>query len=196
MLNSLTYGWWEGGTLYALNDGDHAVLYQARGRPATTADEGLSRLNATVAAGSLVLDSDDLTDPPAQARVRALLGRRRVMALASAGKPFRPVEGDTDWRAADVFVRDDHTLGRLYLAAFNYSLSATATRHLDLSRLGLSPSEVYSVSDLLSGRAGQARGRLSLTLPAAGSVLLCLRRSDCATTSILESVPRPQFSRT
>jgi hypothetical protein len=176
MLNSLTYGWWEGGTIYAFNDGDHAVLYQAHGQSVTTENEGLSRLNANVVAGSPILDSDDLLDPKAQARVKRLLGNPEVMALAKEGKTFRPVEGDTGQHASDTFVRDDRASGKFYIAVFNYSPTAAVTKNIDLSRLGLKSSTHYKVYNLWTKQTSQAEGSLSLTLEPAESALLCLTR--------------------
>jgi alpha-galactosidase len=176
MLNSLTYAWWEGGSIYAFNDGDHAVLYQAHGQPITSYDEGLSRLNATVVAGSLVLDSDDLTNVKAQERVRTLLGNQEVMALARVGKPFLPVEGDTGTQATDTFVRQDPISGACYVGVFNYSPSAPVTKQIVLARLGLNPQSHYRVYDLWTHRKWSVQGRLTLTLNPAASTLLRLTR--------------------
>ncbi|MGI4789975.1 MAG: alpha-galactosidase [Janthinobacterium lividum] len=174
MLNSLTYGWWQGGTIYAFNDGDHAVLYQAHGQPVTTPAEGRSRLNASVVAGSLILDSDDLLDPKARERVIPLLSNKEVMALAKEGKSFRPVEGDTGDQASDVFVRANHASGDFYVGVFNYSPSSPVTKHLDFSRLGLSPSAHYRVYDLWTRQISSAHGKLSVDLEAGSSTLLRL----------------------
>ena len=176
MLNSLTYGWWEGGTVYAFNDGDHAVLYQARGQAVTTPAEGRSRLDAAVATGGLILDSDNLVDPKAQERVASLLGNPEVLALARAGRPFRPVEGDTGSRAAAVFVRSGAKPGECYVAVFNYSASAPVTRRIELSRLGLSPSAWYRANDLWTKQDILVSGTLSVALEPGASTLLHLTR--------------------
>ena len=174
MLNSLTYGWWEGGTVYAFNDADSALLYQAHGQPVTTAAEGRSRLNSAVVAGSLILSGDDTLDAKARERVTPLLGNKEVMALARAGRTFRPVNGDTGSGASDVFVRHDHAPDVSYVGVFNYSPSDSVVKRLDLSRLGLSGSATYRVYDLWSKQTRQARGSLSVALAPGSSTVLRL----------------------
>ncbi|MDQ2731938.1 MAG: alpha-galactosidase, partial [Armatimonadota bacterium] len=100
MLNSLTYGWWIEGSLYRFNDPDHTVLTAGE-------EDGRTRLNASVIAGTVLLDSDPLAEEPAQARAEKLLTNPEINDLARSGRTFRPVEGDTGPRAADVFLRQD-----------------------------------------------------------------------------------------
>jgi hypothetical protein len=95
MLNSLTYGWWAQGSLYPYNDPDHTVLYQERGQRTVTEAEARSRLNASVITGTMLLESDDLTNATAQERAVALFTNPEINALARADRLFRPVEGDT-----------------------------------------------------------------------------------------------------
>lgn len=175
MLNSLTYGWWEGGSLYHFNDPDHTVLYQAHGQQKTTEAEGRSRLTASAITGTVLLESDDLTDPAAQARAALLLTNPRVNALARTGRPFRPVEGDTGTTAADTFVRADPD-GKFYVAVFNFSKSQTASKHLSLARLGLKPAVTYRVENLWDGSIGHVQTTLSADLAPAECRLLCLTR--------------------
>jgi alpha-galactosidase len=176
LLNSLTYGWWEGDTVYAFNDADGPLLYKAQGQPVTMPTEGRSRLNANVVAGSLILDGDNLLDPIAKARVIPLLGNTEVMDLARAGKPFRPVEGDTGSDASDVFVRHNPNSDVFYIGVFNYSPTDAAVKRLDLARLGLDPSARYQVYDLWTKKTSQAQGTFSTALASADSTILRFTR--------------------
>jgi alpha-galactosidase len=173
MLNSLTYGWWQGGTLYHFNDPDHTVLYQEHGQQPTTEAEARSRQTASAIAGTVHLDSDDLSDPEAQARAVQFLTNPHVNALARSGRPFRPAESGIGDRAADTFVRTDSD-GRSYVAVFNYSKTEPTSKHLDLSRLGLSTTDSYRVEDLWDGSVGHTHGSMSVDLPPADCRLLCL----------------------
>lgn len=177
MLNSLTYGWWAQGGLYHYNDPDHTVLYQERGQRTVSEAEGRSRLNASVISGTVLLHGDDLTQEAARERAVALLTNAEVNALARAGVPFRPVEGDTGSKAADVFVRHDRASGRCYVALFNHHPSEARTGALDLARLGLDPGADYEARDLWAKRVTRVpRGKLPVDLPPADSTILCLSR--------------------
>jgi len=152
------------------------VLYQEGGQPhPVTEVEGRSRLNASVISGTMLLISDDLTDAPARERAARLLANREVFALARAGRPFRPVEGDTGSAAADTFVRRDGDAASrvFYVALFNHDREKPRTAALDLARLGLDPAD-YEVRDLWSGRVTRASGTLPVDLPPTASTILRL----------------------
>src|SRR5699024_2085658 len=59
LLNSLTYGWWINDGIYPFNDPDHTVLYKSFNEDSITENEALSRLNASVIAGTVFLGGDD-----------------------------------------------------------------------------------------------------------------------------------------
>src|SRR5205085_12461517 len=82
LLNSVTLGWWLSGTAYAFNDPDHAVLYRRTGQAPTSEAEALARVNAALIGGTILLDSDDLGQPEAQARARKLLTNRAALDMA------------------------------------------------------------------------------------------------------------------
>lgn len=82
------------------------MLYQAKGHNVVSDAEARSRINASAIAGTISLDSVDLTNPNAQVRVAQLLENREILALAASGRTFRP-EGDTGDAAADTLVRLD-----------------------------------------------------------------------------------------
>ncbi|NYF78251.1 alpha-galactosidase [Granulicella arctica] len=181
LLNAVTFGWWANGTLYQFNDPDHTVIskdtdpYHPQSKPDSvqTLDEARSRVNASVIAGTLLLDSDDLMDARAQSRARELLTNTAVLNLARAGRSFRPVEGNSGTHAAPIFLREDKD-GSIYIAAFNYSEDQASTLEVDLSRLGLQPTRTYSATDLWTGKEYDAAGVLVIPLGPAQSQLLHL----------------------
>lgn len=172
LLNSLTYGWWIGGSVYSLNDPDITTLYQAHGSNPTTPDEGRSRLNASVIAGGILLDGDDLTNPQAQQRAEQMLTNKAINDLARMGRSFRPIEGDTGSHAADWFVYEDARRRRLFLAVFNYDGANKVTKQVELARIGLKPDRNYRAVDLWTGASQSLHGTLSIDLPPAGSTIL------------------------
>jgi len=175
MLNSLTYGWWLNGTAYRYNDPDIAILYRSGKGKIIPLNVARSRVNSCVIAGTVLLDSDDLTDPGAQNRVVSLLTNPAILNVARAGRTFRPVEGDTGDRAADVFTRRDPD-GRFYVAVFNFDGQKAQTISLDLARLGLSANRTYRALDLWTGKSVEARGQLSIDLAPGDSTILRITR--------------------
>ncbi|SFB28237.1 Carbohydrate binding module (family 6) [Cohnella sp. OV330] len=166
-LNSLTYGFWQNGTIYGYTDPDHLALSRA-----DSLEEARSRVNSGVISGTVLLDSDDVNDPKARSYMEALYGNYEVIALALKGKAFRPLEGNTGANAADAFVLKDGA--DYYLAVFNFSASATADKTIDLGRAGLDASLTYAAKDLWTGEASAATGTLQLSLAPAASKLLRL----------------------
>lgn len=166
MLNSVTYGWWLG-KYYRYNDGDHIVVGP------NSPNEAQSRVTASVIAG-LFLDSDKLADDAtAQARAKELLTRPEILALARKGRTFRPVEGNSESRATEVFVLGDGDA--YYLAVFNYQ-PEIATKIINLARAGLNGTAEYHVTDLWSGAAGSVQGSVSVPLEGLGATILRLTR--------------------
>jgi alpha-galactosidase len=165
MLNSLTYGWWLA-KYYRYNDGDHVVV------GSNTRQEAQSRFTASAIAG-LVLDSDKLAgDAAAQARAREVLARPAVAALARKGASFRPVEGNSEDRAGDLFVLED---GReRYMAVFNYQPGPVA-RQIDLVRAGFGAGS-YRMEDLWSEAATAVQGSAPVSLDGSSATVLRLTR--------------------
>jgi hypothetical protein len=162
-LNNLTYGWWQNGTIYRFTDPDYMTL--AKGGSMTAAQ---TRVNSSVISGTVFLNSDDVNDPTAQQYMKALLTNSQVNALATKGKAFRPVEGNTGTNAADVFVLKDNR--DYYLAVFNYTDSAV-TKTVDLARAGISGAANYTVTNLWKATSSQASGELTVSLDGAQSIL-------------------------
>lgn len=173
MLNSLTYGWWTAGNLY-IADPDHVVFGTKADDGARSITEGRSRLLSAVLSGGMILDSSRLADDP-QGRefAKAVYGDRNLLAVASEGKVFRPVEGDTGNRAAAAFVRS--TEKGFYLAIFNYSDKQPNTITISLERVAavLGSASSVAVKDISTGeQLAPAHGSLSVNLNAAESKLL------------------------
>jgi alpha-galactosidase len=182
LLNAVTFGWWTNGTLYMFNDPDHTVLsrdtdpYHSQSKPGSvqTLEEARSRMNASVIAGTLLLDSDDLMDARAQSRAKELLTNAAVLDVARAGRSFKPVEGDSGIHAAPVFLREEAD-GSVLVAAFNYSEDETTPLRVELTRLGLDAGRTYRATDLWSGADEDVSKALKITLGPAQSKLLRLR---------------------
>ena len=181
LLNAVTYGWWTNGTLYQFNDPDHTVIsrdkdpYHDQSLPNSvqTLDEARSRVNASVIAGTLLLDSDDLLDSRAQTRAKELLTNTAILDLARAGRSFEPVEADSGTHATAVFIRTDKG-GDIFVAAFNYSEDKPTTYAVELSRLGLNTKQTYDATDLWTGTKREVTGTLQFNFAPGQSQILHL----------------------
>lgn len=175
MLNSATYSWWTHGRLYAFNDPDHSPLYRERGQRVTTDLEARSRWNASIIAGGMLLESDDLTDPAAKARVKEVIGNKHALDLARKAPAFRPAMTTNGYMATNVFVWKDGAA--TYVALFNYE----ATKPLELivraERLGLDPNRPYRMTNVWSNQSSEHQGALRWSLDKAESVILKLEAS-------------------
>jgi hypothetical protein len=176
LMNSANYGWWPAGRLYRFNDPDSACVYQPMDEPPVTETEGRTRFTASVVAGGMMIQGDDLTKPEARARVLSLFRNRAVLDVARPAVPFRPVNGDTNYAAGDSFVRIEKGGRTAHVAAFNYDKTATVRRTLPLARLGL-PAGRWIVRDLWTGQSRPLTGDLALELPPMDCALVRLERT-------------------
>jgi hypothetical protein len=178
MLNSLTYGWWTSKNLY-IADPDHVVLGKNADHGARSVTEGRSRLLSAIISGGMILDSSRLADDPqGQEFARAVYDSRNLFAVASEGRAFRPVEGDTGDKAAAIFIRP--SAHGVYLAVFNYDEKESQIITVPLARIdpGLAAASI-AVTDVSTGKAlAPAYGTVSIELSAAESKLLELRRKE------------------
>jgi hypothetical protein len=165
-LNSVTYGFWMSGRLYAFNDPDEMVF------EGFSAADNMTRLLSAVISGTVFLDGDDLTGAAGQALARTYLTNPRLNAVARRGLTFQPIEGNTGTAPASVFVLHDGT--QHDLAVFNFTDAATTTT-VDLARAGLDPARDYQAQDLWSGATQAARGALAVTLDAHFAKLFSLQ---------------------
>lgn len=179
MLNAATFGWWTNGALYRFNDPDHTVISldkdpyhgQAPDGSVQTLEEARSRMNASVIAGTVLLDSDDLMDPRAQQRAKELLTNPNILNVAKAGRSFRPVEGDAGAHAAQVFTRSEPD-GSMLVAAFNFSRDTGVRLNIGLSRLGLDAARDYRMTDLWSGKVRDVKEPVILELGPSESAIV------------------------
>jgi hypothetical protein len=163
-LNSLTYGWWQNGTIYPYTDPDHMSLSRA-----SSMDEARSRVNSAVISGTVFLNSDDVHNETAQAYMNELLTNKAVNEVALLGKAFQAVEGNTGANAAETFVLNHN--GTYYVAVFNYSGASSSTKSIDLARAGLNGVSNYLRTDLWTGAEDKVSGMLNVTLKPAESKL-------------------------
>jgi len=167
LLNSLTHGWWQGGTIYAFNDPDHIALYNSYNhREPHSYNESLSGYVSRAIAGGLLIDSEDFRQSEARERARQILQNEEINKMASTGRSFRPVEGKAGEGAADTFVRFDADEGVMYLALFNFSKENSKTMTVSLDRIGLNARRTYRVRNLLtlSDEPSVSGGFLTVTL--------------------------------
>ncbi|MEK4352530.1 S-layer homology domain-containing protein [Paenibacillus sp. FSL R5-0475] len=177
MLNSLTYGFWQNGTIYTYTDPDHLALARA-----SSLTEARSRMNSGVIAGTVLLGSDDVNDPKAQEYMTALFNNKDVLELALKGKVFKPLEGNTNANAADTFVMKDGN--DYYLAVFNYSANASADKTVNLGRAGLDAADSYTMQDLWTGEVSTISGTLALSLQPTESKLVKLTAAPKKVTGV------------
>ncbi|KRF43793.1 alpha-galactosidase [Paenibacillus sp. Soil787] len=172
MLNSLTYGWWMNGTIYPFNDPDHTVLYKSFNQEPTMVQEGRSRLNASLIAGTVLLMGDDFRKEEARTRAEDWLTRPELLKIAKTGKSFIPLEGNTDAASADIFFQmaDEDCL----IAVFNYNKDEVVEKRISMERLGQSQNSAYELHDLWEETANQSSGDISVRLEPAESKILKL----------------------
>ena len=175
MLNSLTYGWWQHGTIYTFNDPDHIIIWNSYNHPDPHHfNEGLTRYISSSIAGTLMIISDDFRIPEARERGRQIYNNDHVNRMASDSVSFRPVEGNTGDRSTDVFVRHDAD-GMMYVAVFNFTMTPV-TREVSLERIGLNPLQTYQVFNMITHEyeAPVTTGFITLNLDMAEPALLRL----------------------
>lgn len=166
MLNSLTYSFWQNGTIYNYADPDHTCLYKSAGRPISSENEARSRLLASCIGGTVLLLSDDYRVPEATERTRKLL-TREYLDVARKGEAFLPVECHDGEKASRFYYRKDGS--RTYLAVFNFSQEPTVLT-LPVSRIGGLPEHAAFVSE--DGLVRAQGPVLSIPLESCGCVLL------------------------
>lgn len=170
MLNSATYSWWTHGRLYAFNDPDHSPLYREQNQRVTSDFESRSRWNASIIAGGMLLESDDLTDPDVKVRVKDVISNNRALDLARKAPSFRPAITTNGFKATHVFVWKDGPA--TYVAIFNYEAIQPLEFAVNLERLGLDPKVTYKMTNVWKGETTQHQGNLRLNLDKAESVIL------------------------
>jgi hypothetical protein len=173
-MQAVNYGWWINGRLYQFSDPD---LMKFSG---VSANENQSRVINAAVAGTVFLNSDDLTSTAAQLLVSNCLTRANINEVARAGISFRPVEGNTGTDAGDVFVRQEGNTW--YVAVFNYS-NFSVNKFLNLERLGISGP--HTAMDLWSGNLSTVSGTIwNVTLSSRQAKLFRLGSGSTAATGM------------
>jgi len=138
-LNSLNYGWWQT-YLYNYIDADHVVL--------STEKEGANRARilSALVTGTFITGDDFSVNGHWSAVAKSLYQNPDLLKIIKNGKAFRPLEGNTDMGATEMFT------GKIgsdfYLAVFNYSDKPKAFS-INLKRLGLQSQQKYTMRELL-----------------------------------------------
>jgi len=173
MLNSLTYGWWTDKNLY-ITDPDHVVLGEKADLGARNVVEGKSRLLSAIISGGMILDSSRLADDPeGRELAKSVYDDRQWFAIASEGKSFRPVEGNTGEKAATVFVRP--SAHGVYVALFNYDekhpqIISVPLNRIDQALAGRSSVSIVDVSS--KAELPTTYGSISIELAPSASKLI------------------------
>jgi alpha-galactosidase len=139
-LNSLTNGWWQT-YLYDYMDADHVVF--------ASESEGanVARLLSAVITGTLIVGDDYSTTGQWNERAKKLLQNPQLLEILKDGKSFRPVEGNKEKGASEMFVK---TNGKTtWMAIFNYK-DSDIIYPLEMARLGFSENTSYQAEDLLN----------------------------------------------
>lgn len=160
-LNSTTYGWWQN-KMYDYMDADHVVfstISEAQNR---------ARLLSAIVTGTIITGDDFSVSGPWVARAQNLLQNDNVMDVARKEIRFLPADGNTGYNAAKVFYANENDT--TYVAVFNYS-GTTASNVINMERIGLGGSTVYTVKELYSGNINTASGSLNAELPAGDAAL-------------------------
>lgn len=173
MLNSLTYGWWTAGNQY-IADPDHIVLGVKGDLGARSIVEGKTRLMSAIVSGGMILDSSPIADDPqAQEFAKAVYNNRNLFEVASEGKVFYPIEGDSGNKATPAFIRP--SAHGFYLAVFNYSYAQPQAITIPLDRIDAALAKQSSVTatDVASGSAlDSPHGSITIQLQPAESKLI------------------------
>ena len=150
-LNSLNYGWWQT-YLYDYIDADHVVFGDA------SEGENRARLASAVITGTLITGDDFSVDGPWTEQAKQLLQNAGLLKIVKNGIAFRPVEGNTDENASEIFSLQ---IGKdFYLAVFNYD-AKPRDYTIDLRRTGLQKSGSLVITELFTNKTfKQAAGAM------------------------------------
>ena len=175
LLNSVTYGWWQNGTVHTFIEPSHIVLYTSFMRDEQ--NQGplpfavvQTRYIASAISGAVMLVSEDYRLPEARERAMQIMTNPEINALAAEGRTFRPVEGNTGDRSNDTFVRRDDD--GFLLAVFNFGAEREKIMNISLERIGLETGRTYRVRNLVARQdETSVSGSMTIHLPPAGSAV-------------------------
>lgn len=149
-LNSTTYGWWQS-LIYDYIDADHMVFRNV------TIGENRARLVSGIVTGTLTIGDDYSTNGTWKTVSKQLLQNKELLQIAADGKAFRPLEGNSEQGASEVFVKQVGT--SYYIGILNYG--AAKTFNVSLQRLGIANGS-HCVKEVFSGRQFSLSGNALL----------------------------------
>ena len=163
-LNSLTYGWWQT-YLYNFIDADHIVF--------SNEDIGSNRARLTsgLITGTLITGDDFSVPGDWDKPAESLLQNKELLDIASTGKAFMPLDGNTGDKANEVFYRKMN--GFLYVALLNYT-KAQHEFNIPLSRLGLTKTS-YNAKELFGSAEINVDGSLKLSVSQQDAAILKIK---------------------
>jgi alpha-galactosidase len=140
-LNSTTYGWWQT-YIYNYIDADHLVFKTESG------GANRARFASGVINGTLITGDDFSTTGQWTETAKTLLQKEEILDIARHGVAFKPVEGNADQSASEVFV---NKIGEYYyVAIINYG--GKKSYDISLDRLDI-PQGQYAAKELFSGNS-------------------------------------------
>ncbi|GAA4307185.1 alpha-galactosidase [Mucilaginibacter gynuensis] len=161
-LNSVTYGWWQT-YLYNYVDADHIVL--------STEQEGANRarLLSGIITGTFITGDDFSAYGQWSARAKAFYQNPELLKVVANGKSFKPVDGNTDKGASEVFTRK---IGNsYYVAVFNYGNEPKSFK-LDAARIGLPVLKTYTATEVIqNNKATFTNAAINIELKQADAAL-------------------------
>ncbi|MGH7979559.1 MAG: alpha-galactosidase, partial [Limisphaerales bacterium] len=162
-LNSVTYGWWLA-RVYDFNDPDEMVL------DGYTENENRARVTSAAITGNFISGDDFSDDGSAAGKERAekFLANDEINKVARMRQKFRPVEGNTGPRAANLFYLEDGN--NCYIAAFNYSQDP-ANWTLNLKRIGINAGNGSCATNLWNGTVQRMTNGLDIGLGPADATI-------------------------
>jgi hypothetical protein len=152
------------------------VLGEKADLGARNVTEGRSRLLSAVISGGMILDSSRLADDAqGQELAQAVYDNKALFAVAAEGRIFRPVEGDTGDKAANVFAR--RSANGYYVALFNLDDKQKLTVQVPVERIAPEwAAKEVAVTDVAAKTALPSAGKiLSVELEPAESKLIEIR---------------------
>lgn len=156
-LNSTNYGWWQT-FLYDYIDADHAVFANK------TIGENRARFVSSVVTGTLTLGDDFSKAGPWVNNSKVITQNKEILDLAAVdGKAFRPVEGNSESGASEIFIKEIN--GVYYLGVLNYG-PEPKNFNINFNRLGI-PNGNHCIKEYFSGKQfTSGNSALQVTIPA------------------------------
>ncbi len=197
-MNAISGGWWTD-RLYQYNDPDHLVLIGRGDQLGSSLGENRARVTSGVVTG-MMLVADNFSPSDQSGRGNNAMSRQRassvltnpdINAVARLGRSFRPLYGHKEYdlndsHAQSLFVHETYSF--IYLAAFNYTGSATSYT-VPLADLGLDEDEEISESkELWMGEnVGLQNRRFTIAVPAKDVRLVRLHLAHPKTDAVSQT---------